>query len=156
MPDCGFSITPASQGVIAKKGDLVQFKMNPPNRVCSISCSSSGDIEVVQCGGDGSATVRATTDNATGTLFITKTCKAAVPEEGIVACGPTTVAARIGPAPRNDAKLIWIWIIFFICLGAGYLAGGLLGGLVGMAYGAPLGGLLGFAIGMVISWIFDP
>jgi hypothetical protein len=130
--------------------------MIPPNQICSVSCSSSGDIKIVQCGGDGSVTVEATTDDAQGAAFVTKTCTGAVPEAGIVACGPTTVAIPIGAPKRNDAKLIVIWIIFGVCLGAGYLAGGLIAGLPGMAAGAPAGALLGFGLAMLISWIVDP
>src|ERR1700686_3860028 len=146
MPKCEFSMSPPYVGPIAKKGQQVQFKMDPANRICSIKCSSSGDIKVIQCGGDGSATVEATADNAIGTLSITKACDHDVPEEAIVACGPNTVDVLIGIKTRNNAKLVWIWVIFFVCLGAGYLAGGLIGGLWGMAYGAPIGGLVGFGI----------
>jgi hypothetical protein len=52
MPDCKFSMTPASIGPIGKKGQQVQFKMDSPNRICSIRCGSSVDIKVIQCGGN--------------------------------------------------------------------------------------------------------
>ena len=64
--------------MIAKKGHHVHFRMIPENKICSkicsISCSSSVDLKIVQCGGDGSVTAEATTDYAKGTVFVTKTC----------------------------------------------------------------------------------
>jgi hypothetical protein len=145
MPDCVFSLSPASTGPINKKGHQVQFKMIPENKICSISCSSSGDIKIVQCGGDGSVTAEATTDNAKGIVFVTKTCTRAVPDAGIVACGPTTVPINIGrrrPVPK----------LLIITTTSGGL--GAAGFGVGFAVGGPIGGIVGFIVGLAIAFVF--
>jgi hypothetical protein len=145
-------MAPASTVPIPKKGQQVQFKMNPPNKICSVSCSSSGDIKIVQCGGDGSVTAEATTDNAKGTVFVTKTCKSAVPDEGIIACGATTVAIPIGRRRPPVPKLLVITTTSGVLGAAGFGVGFTLGGPVGGIAGL----IVGIGIAFVITWIIDP
>ena len=160
MPDCAFTMKPSAISPIPKKDGQASFTMDPPNRVCTIACSSSGDIEVIQCGSDGSVTVKATADNARGTLFVTKTCKGAVPEEGIVACGPTTVAVPIGAVPPPwtlKQKLTVVYAVVCMVFGIGGLvAGAVLGGVPGVLIGWFGGCFIGIVIGWVIEKILDP
>jgi len=138
MPDCQFKINPASASLL-KKGDQMHFTMDPPNTdPCTVSCSTRGDIELVQCGNDGSATVRATTDNARGFIYITKKCQD---------CGPTTLDARIGrlvlPAIPDD---VLPWAIFL-----NSIITGLTGGLIGFLFGGLPGALIGGSIGVLVG-----
>src|SRR5262245_62058484 len=130
--------------------------MIPPNQVCSVSCSSSGNIEIVNCGGDGSVVVKATTDDPKGVVFVTKTCNAAVPELGIVACGETSVAIPIGVTKRPVAKLAIAMAIITVLGGAGLGGGIILLGPVGAFLGGIIGMTVGVGVGFLIALIFDP
>lgn len=160
MPDCKFTMTPASIPAIAKKGEQVRFTANPPGMgTCDMLCTTSGDIHVSQCGG-GSAVVTADSDNATGTLFVTMTCKRNLPEEGIIACGPTTVAVPIGASPPSwtiKQKVKIVYTVISMGLGiAGLVIGAILGGIPGTLIGW-FGGIgIGIGIAVVIERILDP
>jgi hypothetical protein len=138
MPDCQFKINPASAS-LRKKGDVMHFTMDPPNTdPCSVSCSTRGEVEIVQCGGDGSATVRATADNARGYLYITKRCPN---------CGPTPVDVRIGSVVLPeipDDVLPWAII-------GNAVITGLTGGLIGFLFGGLPGALIGGSVGVLVG-----
>jgi hypothetical protein len=147
LPPCQFTMV-GGQVTLAKKGDTTHWSMDPPNaHPCTVGAKADGDLEVIQVGSDGGVTVRATSDNARGTVYVTKTCT----EQ----CGPTTVTIAIGnPAPSwtIKQKLSIVYLIISMALGIGGLvAGAILGGF----WGVLIGWFGGIGLGMVIAWVIE-
>jgi hypothetical protein len=149
MADCAFTMQ-GGQSTLPKEGDLTQWRMNPPNmHPCTVSARATGDLEVVQVGGDGSVTIKAKSDNAAGTVYVTKRCGGEIP------CGPTDVPIHIGnvvPDWTLKQKLTIVYLIISMGLGIGGLVvGALFGGVLGVL----IGWFGGIGAGMVIAWIIE-
>lgn len=97
---------------LAKKDDKATYLMNPPNAGrCSVSASVTGDLYLIQVGGDGSVIVQAIKDNPVGIITVTRKCPLPLNADDPAECEltldtPVGVSAYQGPVSLEVLKTV--------------------------------------------------